>query len=142
MNKYQKTRTKLLTILQKIARLRDADKDGYCKCISCGKIEHYSRCDGGHFISRAISSTAFNLDNIHAQCKPCNRFKMVANSIEACNYRQNLIKKIGQDKVENLLSKRQEKVKLNTSILLEKIQQKKQVLKILEEKYKGYNAMP
>lgn len=68
-----KLKNKLLTILQKYARLRDSDEYGYGNCISCGKREHYKQANGGHFISRAKNQTAFCLWNINFQCVHCNK---------------------------------------------------------------------
>ena len=58
--------------LQKLARLEAADDNGYARCCSCGKREHYKKMDGGHFVSRSHKATQLRRDNVHAQCKGCN----------------------------------------------------------------------
>jgi hypothetical protein len=80
-------------------------KDHGKPCISCGSITDDSdlltgsRKDAGHYRSRgAAGHLRFNLYNIHGQCVKCNRY----NSGNAVDYRINLIKKIGLDKVERL----------------------------------------
>ena len=93
-------KNKLFEAIQKYARLRDSDSTWFGKCISCWKKIHWSKADGWHYISRANMSTAFNPDNINLQCKYCNGM-LHWNSIE---YRKNLIKKIGLEKVERLES--------------------------------------
>lgn len=66
------------------------------RCISCGtqpmsQAGHYY--SGGHY-----PRLKFNEDNVHGQCLPCNYFKS-GNLIE---YRKNLVKKIGLERVEEL----------------------------------------
>jgi hypothetical protein len=85
-------------------------------CISCLKprevIEHeqdwkVGGCwDAGHFMTRgAKGQLRFVLFNVHKQCKSCNagggKFSAKAATVDA-NYRINLIKKIGIDKVNFL----------------------------------------
>ena len=56
-------------------RLRDADKNGICRCITCGKPFPWKECDAGHFIPRDRKATRFNEQNVHAQCIFENRFR-------------------------------------------------------------------
>lgn len=105
LKKYEKNpmkwlKNKVFEAIQKYARLRDSDSTWFGKCISCWKKIHWSKADGGHYISRANMSTAFNPDNINLQCKHCNGM-LHWNIVE---YRKNLIKKIGLKKVEDLES--------------------------------------
>ena len=53
-------------------RLRDADSKGMVTCITCGKREHWTTCDAGHFISRKYVAARWMGINVHAQCKGCN----------------------------------------------------------------------
>ena len=70
-------RAKCLEAAQKLARISAADEHGYCKCVSCGKVDHYKHMDGGHFIPKGKSSYwALRIENIHPQCKSCNAFGM------------------------------------------------------------------
>ena len=62
------------TILQRIVRMKAADENGYCKCVTCGKIGHWKEMDGGHYISRTYTQHKLLEENIHPQCKGCNRF--------------------------------------------------------------------
>lgn len=73
-------------------RLRDKGKP----CISCSRI-HNGQIHAGHYRSvGAAPQLRFNQFNCHAQCAPCNNHKS-GNAIE---YRINLVKKIGLEKVE------------------------------------------
>ena len=55
---------KLYELVQKYARLRDSDKYGRGRCISCWKKVRWEKADGGHYISRSNMSTAFDENNI------------------------------------------------------------------------------
>ena len=90
-----KTRGDWLKDLQKVfnlyIRLRDKNKP----CISCQTYPKKS--NAGHYLSvGARPELRFNEDNVHLQCEHCNSY-LSGNQIE---YRKNLIKKIGLEKVE------------------------------------------
>lgn len=98
----QKKTDKLKEILDKtfhlFIRLRDARKDGTFQCISCGRILPFERSDCGYYINERHSATRYNEDNCHAQCRTCNFFKG-GNPEE---FRKVLIRKFGEEKVEEL----------------------------------------
>tara|TARA_R110000764_G_scaffold120559_1_gene208264 strand:+ start:536 stop:1000 length:465 start_codon:yes stop_codon:yes gene_type:complete len=76
------------------AYIRYRDKDD--NCISCGR-NHTGQYHAGHYKSRGgHCELAFEELNCHKQCSACNNH-LSANLI---NYRINLIKKIGIDKVD------------------------------------------
>lgn len=56
-------------------RLRDANEEGYCRCIVSGEWVHWLDCDAGHFISRRHKATKYHEQNVHAQKRCSNRFK-------------------------------------------------------------------
>jgi hypothetical protein len=89
------------TIVQAIARIRDKD-DG---CISCHLPATWGgQWHGSHFRSHgAASAVQFHLWNIHKSCSSCNRDK--GGNIIA--YRPRLVEKIGQEKVDWLMSQNQ-----------------------------------
>ena len=114
-NKLNKTfeRYKALTIgkckndalkeFQKLRRIECGMNHGnislnHAACISCGKVCNVSEMDGGHYISRAKTITAFSPLNVHAQCKRCNQY-LSGNLVE---YRKGLITKVGIEAVEFL----------------------------------------
>lgn len=88
-------------IVQAIARIRDKD-DG---CISCHMPANYGGAwHGSHFRSHgAASAVQFHLWNIHKSCAQCNLFK----SGNIATYRPRLVEKIGQEKVDWLMSQNQ-----------------------------------
>jgi len=75
----RKSLPKLIASLDRIfsvyIRLRDADKDGMCRCITCGKPFPWKECDAGHFIPRDRKATRWDEKNVNAQCLRCNRFR-------------------------------------------------------------------
>ena len=80
------------SVFNKFIRLRDKNEP----CISCGKY-HTGQYHAGHYRSvGACPELRFCELNVHKQCAPCNDHKS-GNIIE---YRINLVKKIGVDKVE------------------------------------------
>lgn len=87
------------TAVNRYVRARDYGKP----CICCGAVMDWHKpggaVDSGHYRSRgAAGHLRFNVFNIHAQSVKCNRFL----SGNAVDYRINLIKKIGLDRVERL----------------------------------------
>lgn len=73
-------------------RLRDSDLG----CISCVK---YEVDHAGHYIAQGSSGALrYNEDNVQGQCRNCNVW-LHGNLIE---YRLNLVKKIGEDRVKYL----------------------------------------
>lgn len=89
-------------------RLRDANRNGYCRCISCGRIHYYKDMQAGHYYSRRIIYLAIKYDekNVNAQCVYCNKF-LAGNG---AGYRNGLVNKYGEDVFDYLDSKKHNKV--------------------------------
>lgn len=84
----------------KFIRLRDS-KDGMGYCISSGQTLHVpsANAHAGHFYSGGkYPALRYNEDNVHLQGKSDNYFAG-GNLLE---YRKNLIKKIGEERVKIL----------------------------------------
>ena len=104
-------RAKALKTLQKLSRISAADDNGYCKCVSCGKLDNYKNMDGGHFIPKGSSSRwALEESNVNPQCKGCNGFSMKHGSAEA-QYTLWMIDWVGKDQVEHMLATKNDPVK-------------------------------
>ena len=88
-------------VINKYARIRDKGKP----CISCDKPDNgQHQRHASHYKSVGSNSALrFNLWNIHASCKQCN--KDLSGNIG--EYTPRLIAKIGQDKYDWLLSQNQ-----------------------------------
>lgn len=73
---------------------RERDKKAGLICISC---QRKPIDEGGHFWAMGSNSALrFNELNINGQCTQCNKW----DHGNLLNYRLNLVKKIGKDKVE------------------------------------------
>lgn len=74
--------------------IRQRDKD--LPCISCGKTM-VSGWEAGHFWAQGMNGLIrYTEDNVHKQCASCNRW----GHGNLLNYRLNLVKKIGSDRVD------------------------------------------
>lgn len=93
---------KLDEVFSRYIRLRDADENGYIRCISCGKIHHFSEMDCGHFINRSHMATRYDEQNCNGQCRSCNRFDE-GNNI---GYTRGLIAKYGPQVIDLLYLKK------------------------------------
>ncbi|QDP51085.1 MAG: putative protein ninG [Prokaryotic dsDNA virus sp.] len=103
------------TIFNKYIRLRDKGNP----CISCGNPVP-KKINAGHYIASGKSKfLTFNEDNVHLQCEYCNTY-LHGNLLD---YRINLIKKIGIDRVQYLEENRH-KTKKYTREELKKVQKK------------------
>ena len=95
---YEKDKSFQRTKAQKSFNRYIRERDRYALCISCGKW-HNGQWHAGHYrTTKAASQLRFNEDNCHKQCAPCNNH-LSGNIVE---YRINLIKKIGLERVEAL----------------------------------------
>lgn len=66
-------KAKLWEEFSKYIRKKSADKNGYTKCVSCGKIAHWKDLQAGHFVPKSLSlSIYFYERNVHPQCYRCN----------------------------------------------------------------------
>ena len=86
-------------VFSQYIRLKDADSNGYCRCISCGVIKPYSEMDAGHFVGRGKKNTRYDTRNVHPQCRKCNRF-MEGNK---SSYAYQLMCEYGMDVIEELV---------------------------------------
>jgi hypothetical protein len=100
---------KLDKVFSEYIRLRDSDENGYCHCISCGKIAHWKDMDCGHFINRKHMSLRFNDVNCNAQCRLDNRFD--EGNLEG--YRRGLIIKHGPDIIDRLYAMKNVQMKFS-----------------------------
>jgi len=75
----KKNKSGLIKKLDKIfslyIRLKFSDENWYCKCISCGKIEHYTKMHCAHWISRWKMMYRFEENNCRPACVSCNTYR-------------------------------------------------------------------
>jgi len=48
--------------------------NGFCRCVTCGRMFEWNRIDNGHFMSRRYQATRYDEKNCSSQCASCNRF--------------------------------------------------------------------
>ena len=112
----------------KYIRLKES-KDGYNKCVSCGRVYLISEMDCGHFVGRAHMSTRYLDKNTHPQCRRCNRFQE-GNKDE---YALWLIKKYGEGIIEELNRKKWEMKHFSPDELDELTKDRRAKIKELEK---------
>jgi hypothetical protein len=127
-----KSHSKWLNDLQKVfnqyIRLRDVDE----LCISCQKVTRKGNEDAGHFYPTTKSALRFNEDNVHKQCsRPCNKDKHG----DIHEYRINLIKKIGEERVQWLDEHKNDPLNLSIPDIKEFIEYYKLKVKKLKSPY-------
>ena len=83
---------------QKLVRLRAADENGICTCISCGIEKPWNQMHGGHFVKRENKATILHPLNVNPQCVKCNVY-LGGNT---GGYRKELVKRHGEQPVLEL----------------------------------------
>ena len=118
-----KTRSEWLKEAQVVFNRWIRERDALLPCVSCGL--HKSNYDAGHYRSvGAAPQHRFNEDNVHKQCVQCNQHK----SGNAIDYRINLVKKIGLERVE--------KIENCNEVVRHSIEDAKAIKKLYNEKLK------
>ena len=96
------------TAFNAFIKLRDKDKP----CISCGTTKQNIKYDAGHFHSiGAYPNIRIHEDNCHKQCSNNCNVHLSGNLLA---YRENLIKRIGQERFDEL--ERVKNIPLNYTI--------------------------
>lgn len=119
-------RKNLKTVLHQYIRQRDM-QNGYGICISCQKNYPYEQLQAGHYIKAGnYARVRYEEDNINAQCGFSCNMQKGGNVVE---YRINLVKKIGEDRVLRLENMRHDPFKPTREWYEEKIETYKNLLK-------------
>jgi serine protease inhibitor len=66
---------KLDRIFSEYIRRRNADSNGFVKCYTCCKTDHWKNMDCGHWQKRQHLATRYNEINCQTQCRACNWLK-------------------------------------------------------------------
>ncbi len=105
-------RSKCLTAFQLLRRLEEADDNGFCECVTCGDVRHYTTIHGGHFLPKGKSSFySLDPDNVWPQCPACNLYGMRHGSA-AQVYTMFMIRNFGKDHVDRMLANQSKPIKL------------------------------
>ena len=88
---------KLDTVFSIYIRRKDAIND-VAQCVTCGKRDHWSKLQNGHWASRRHYSTRWDERNCNVQCAGCNVFR----AGEIYLYTKYLCSKYGDNSPEEL----------------------------------------
>lgn len=128
-NESDKTKLKKTAqrLINEYSRIRD-ERDRGRYCCTCKKYIS-GQADGGHFLpTSGYSAIRYNTNQIHLQCKSCNRF----NGGMPKEYRVFMIEKYGLKYVENLEATRT----INASYSVEYYQK---LIRVVRKKIKALN---
>jgi hypothetical protein len=56
-------------------RIREANTNGIVECYTCGKSDHWTKMQCGHYIKRADTLLRWDSRNARTQCESCNCYK-------------------------------------------------------------------
>lgn len=101
-----------------------AAKGGYCRCVTCGKIDSPENMDAGHFVGRQHMCTRWDERNVQPQCRRCNRFM----EGEKDSYAYALVNKYGDGILAELNKAKMSFCRHSTNELLELIEKYKKKL--------------
>jgi hypothetical protein len=88
-------------LLQRLVRMKAANLDGACRCVTCGRVDHWKGLQGGHFVERGKLSTKLMVENVHPQCSGCNMYRMKTAS-GVLDYRRYMVGMYGEELVQDL----------------------------------------
>lgn len=128
-----KLKQEAASLLQKLVRMKYANDIGMCECVTCGTVGHYKDMDGGHFVSRTHNATLLVEENIHPQCKHCNKYKN--GNIDS--YSLFMIDTYGLDAMRELIASKHQPRKFTDIELLELIAEYKLRIKEQEQRLAG-----
>lgn len=103
-------RTNALNALQKLVRLKAADDQGFCTCVTCGHVSQWNEgMQGGHFIAKGKGGTnewALVEENVNPQCAACNGIRMRYGNAEAA-YTLYMVDMYGREQVDLMINRNQ-----------------------------------
>lgn len=97
-------------LCQRMVRLKAADDNGYCACVTCGVSKPWHEMQGGHFIERGRKATKIDETNLAPQCPQCNQWGM-KNTTTVLAYRSAMIDMYGAEYVDELVTRSKEPFK-------------------------------
>ena len=131
----KRKRSKIVEQLDKVfsryIRLRAANLDGFCECVTCGRSYHWQKIQCGHFMSRAKYSTRWTsepIPNCAPQCYGCN----IRRQGEQYKFSIYLDQTYGKGSSDTLLLASNQIIKYSDQDLLDLIEEYTEKLKDLE----------
>jgi len=119
---------------QRLVRMLEADSNGNCTCVTCGKVKRWDAADmnAGHFVSRSRHATVFHFINCHPQCAACNKHK----AGNAARYEAYMLGRYGRNVVDELKICGEQKLKWTCEQLAER------KIQFLERQKKELKRLP
>lgn len=118
-------------IFSEYIRLRDANDNGFCKCVTCGAMWRWQSLHNGHYVDRRHIGARYDERNCTSQCPNCN----IGLRGNLDKYKRAIIEKYGVKVLEELESAKRTTEKWTTVDYQEKITYyKSEVKRIKEEK--------
>jgi len=96
--------TRLDRAFSRYIRMKAADENGLCECVTCGARKHYKQMHCGHFIKRQHMSVRFDEVNCGAQCVKCNLYNGGCQDM----YATYILKTHGEKVLLDLMDKKKE----------------------------------
>jgi hypothetical protein len=124
-------RDDLDAVYSKWLRISNSNSEGICECYTCGKKQHYSEAQCGHFVSRSNMATRFMPQNTKIQCVSCNEYK--DGNIEAFEFN---LERDNNGIVDWLREQGRSIAKPSVSDLKELLNEYRYKLKIAQSKFK------
>ena len=83
-------------------RMRDSREFHFkaFRCISCGDVKPFEQMDCGHFVSRNAMAIRWDEQNCSGECRKCNRLQ----GDHLLGYRKNLIIKLGTNAIRGTIA--------------------------------------
>ena len=110
-----KAKEKAWRIFSKYIRLKYADRNGYVKCVTCGKRDHYKNLHAGHFIDGRNNSILFNERLVFPQCFHCNSKLMGCLAGNKVSYTLFMLKRYSKKQIEEFESMKFQTKKMGIS---------------------------
>lgn len=80
---------------------------------------HWQDADAGHFIGRKHMAVRYHPENVHLQCRPCNRFEYGKEK----EYKQFIIRRYGKDKIDELTQKKHQVTKVDADWYISRVEE-------------------
>lgn len=104
-------------VFSEYIRLRDANENGFCKCVTCGSMWRWQDLQNGHYIDRRHIGARYDERNCNSQCSSCN----IGLRGNLDKYKRAIIEKYGVKVLEELESTKRSMEKLTVVDYQEKI---------------------
>lgn len=112
-------------------RKKYADENGFCKCVTCGKIEFWKKMQAGHAVGGRNNAVLFHEEIVHVQCVHCNIFMRGNYSV----YTLFMIDTYGRERFEELLALKNLVKKLSNDDLRNVTEQYQQLIEMLNQNF-------